>query len=156
MRERCACLPDCLIEICRTQFFYINAINCPCDAQTFGRYLTLNADDQSGAGEGMTHEQVFGDADIADYGAGGIFDLGLKRGKFWDGKAELHVVMHFDFCHTSPRRMSVPAFTHVGIEGALSDEVRPEISYFFFQYFFVDTAHSDALLAHGHFAFQRL
>src|SRR3989344_4538490 len=124
------------------------------DFQIFGRYLSLDADDQSGAGEGMADEQVFRDADIAPDAARGILDLGLERREFRHGKTKLHIVMDFYLRHARAGRMSVPAFAHVGVERTLCDEVRPEFLYLLLQHFLIHTAHREALFAHRSLAFE--
>src|SRR3989344_6640622 len=146
--ERGSRLPDRLIQISHAQLFYINTVYRTRYLQALGGNFPLNAHDQPRAREGMTHEQIFGDADITTDAAGGIFDLIFEGGGLWDGKAALHIVMDFYLRDARTRRMSVAAFAYVGIQRSLCDEIRAEIFYFFLQHFFVDTAHCEPLLTH--------
>jgi len=104
----------------------------------------------------VPYEQIFGDTNVASDRTRGIFYLGLKGREFRHGKAELHIDGGLLSPLRARRSHDRVAFTYVGIERALCDEVGTEFFCLLFEHFFVYAAHREALFAHRGLALERL
>src|SRR3989338_9588440 len=153
-RKRCTGLANARIEVRFAKLFDVDAVDGSRSREPFRSNLAFDTHYKAGAGEGMAHKQIFGHTDVASDAACGIFYFRCKRRELRHSKGDTRIVMHFYFCDASAGLVALSAFSEVGVERALCDEVCLKFSYFFFEYLRVDTAHCDAFVAHVHSAFQ--